>query len=103
MSPETTLNQLVAEYCDAPMSDDSSLSLGWALTLRAAQDGAVVFWKVDGERSERIMTVVAFGGPLGDLTIRRDTNELAEGLAAVFSEYAQLVWASNPPPSGSRT
>lgn len=67
---------------------------GYVIPLleRIQRDGASFFIKLDGEREESVYTMMIEGGPLKDVFIRHDTDDIEEGINQVISEYANQMW-----------
>jgi hypothetical protein len=62
------------------------------LLERIRADGAVVVFKLDGERKTDPYTAVISGPPLQGASLRVDTPTLEEALARVIVFYAQKRW-----------
>ena len=66
------------------------------LLERMRQEGAIVIIKLDGERTSKNdngpYSFVVTSGPLGNGSIRIDSESIDVGLAYIISEYNKRVW-----------
>ncbi len=73
-------------------TDWSGVDIILPLLERMRQDGAVVLFKLDGERTGRPYTAVVSGPVLKGEFFRTDASALEDALAYVIVHYAQLRW-----------
>ena len=73
-------------------TDWSGVDIVLPLLERMRQEGAVVLFKLDGERTARPYTAVVSGPIMQGDFFRTDASSLEEALAYIIVHYAHLRW-----------
>ncbi|CAM2010617.1 hypothetical protein [Acanthopleuribacter pedis] len=71
----------------------------WPLIEAVRDDGCSLFLKFDGQRNRNQMTLLIYGGALGDVRLRRDGDNLLDTLVQLMLDYAGVVpprYRTNP-------
>lgn len=68
----------------------------WGITmpiiLQLQKEGAIFFFKSDGERERNMFTIMLSGGKLQDDYFKCETDDLENGINQAINYYAEKFW-----------